>query len=111
MCVFFSTVVAGITLLQSGEGLESVAFILADSLAMYHMIILAICSAVGQLFIFYTIKEFGPVIFTMMMTTRQILSLVLSCIIFKHPLNMASWAAATVVFAVVINRIKRKGKD
>lgn len=99
------------SLLQSGEGLSSFAFILADSLAMYHMILLAAASAVGQLFIFYTIKEFGPVIFTIMMTTRQILSLILSCMVFHHPLNAASWAAAALVFGVVINRIKRKGTD
>lgn len=103
--------VVGISLIQSGEGLESLAFILADGLAMQHMVLLAIASAVGQLFIFYTIKEFGPVIFTIMMTMRQILSLILSCIVFNHPLNIASWCAATLVFAVVINRIKRKGSD
>jgi adenosine 3'-phospho 5'-phosphosulfate transporter B2 len=91
--------------------MESIAFILADSLAMYHMILLALASAIGQLFIFYTIKEFGPVIFTMMMTTRQILSLILSCLVFSHPLNMASWGAAILVFLVVFNRIKRKGSD
>jgi adenosine 3'-phospho 5'-phosphosulfate transporter B2 len=91
--------------------LESIAFILADSLAMYHMILLAVASAIGQLFIFYTIKEFGPVIFTIMMTTRQILSLILSCIVFSHPLNLASWCGAILVFAVVLNRIKRKGSD
>lgn len=108
---FWSIVLTGISLVQSGEGLESIAFILADSLAMYHMALLAIASAVGQLFIFYTIKEFGPVIFTIMMTTRQILSLILSCIVFSHPLNAASWAASALVFGVVINRIKRKGSE
>ena len=91
--------------------MKSIAFILADSLAMYHMVLLAVASAVGQLFIFYTIKEFGPVIFTIMMTMRQILSLILSCILFNHPLNTASWGAAILVFGVVINRIKRKGSD
>lgn len=35
-------------------------------------IILSISSAVGQLFIFHTIENFGPVVFTIIMTLRQV---------------------------------------
>ena len=52
------------SLLLTGEFFTSVAFLLADSNAALHMLVLSISSATGQLFIFYTIKEFGPVIFT-----------------------------------------------
>ena len=65
----------------------------------------------GQLFIFYTIKEFGPVIFTILMTTRQIISLVISCIIYVHPMDLYTWAGTLIVFVVVFNRIRRKGSD
>lgn len=108
---FWSLFFTGLSLLQSGEGYESIVFIMADSLAMYHQIILSITSAIGQLFIFYTIKEFGPVIFTIMMTTRQIFSLFLSCILFAHPLSLMSWCGAILVFVIVFYRIQRKGKD
>ena len=97
--------------MQSGEGMTSLVFILNDSTAMFHMVILSITSAVGQLFIFYTIKEFGPVLFTIMMTTRQIFSLVVSCFLFMHPLGLMSWLGATMVFLIVFNRIRRKGTD
>jgi solute carrier family 35 (adenosine 3'-phospho 5'-phosphosulfate transporter), member B2 len=36
-------------------------------------IILSISSAIGQLFIFYTISTFGAVVFTIMMTVRQVI--------------------------------------
>jgi adenosine 3'-phospho 5'-phosphosulfate transporter B2 len=101
----------GISLIQSGEGAKSLFFIFEDSLAMYHQVVLSITSAVGQLFIFYTIKEFGPVIFTIFMTTRQIFSLFLSCILFAHSLSALSWIGASIVFSVVFYRIKRKGSD
>ncbi len=65
----------------------------------------------GQLFIFYTIKEFGPVLFTIIMTTRQILSLSISCVMFGHALTAFSWLSFAVVFGVVFNRIRRKGSD
>jgi adenosine 3'-phospho 5'-phosphosulfate transporter B2 len=83
-------------------------FIMADSTAFLHMFILSITSATGQLFIFYTIKEFGPVIFTIMMTTRQIFSLFVSCLLFSHPMNIMGWIGSCLVFIVVFHRMMRK---
>jgi adenosine 3'-phospho 5'-phosphosulfate transporter B2 len=85
--------------------------LLMDSNAMTNMIILSITSATGQLFIFYTIKELGPIIFTIFMTTRQIVSLFLSCILFGHQLRPLSFLAAFFVFLIVSYRIYRKGSD
>ena len=73
--------------------------------AFLHMIILSITSATGQLFIFYTIKEFGPVHFTIIMTSRQILSLVISCFFFGHTLHLVGWLSTLIVFGVVVFRI------
>ncbi len=108
---YTSQLLTGLTLFQSGEFLSSLAFILADSSAFLHMTILSITSATGQLFIYYTIKEFGPVVFTIIMTTRQIFSLFVSCILYSHPLAALSWLSALFVFGVVFNRIYRKGTD
>ena len=48
----------------------------------------------GQLFILFTIREFGSLVFATIMTSRQFLSILLSCIIFMHPLT-APQARAT----------------
>lgn len=40
------------------------------------MVVLSICSAVGQLFIYHTIDVFGPVVFTIIMTLRQVSGMV-----------------------------------
>lgn len=100
-----------LSLLYYGDFFPSIAFILSDPKAMFHMLILSITSATGQLFIFYTVKELGPVIFTIIMTTRQIFSLFISCILFGHSLTSWGWASSLVVFGVVFNRIYRKGSD
>lgn len=50
---------------------------------------LSVASAVGQLFILHTIREFGALVFATVMTSRQFLSILLSCIIFMHPLTVA----------------------
>lgn len=107
----WSMFLTGLTLYQSGEFFSSLAFILSDSTAFLHMTILSVTSATGQLFIFYTIKEFGPVVFTIIMTTRQIFSLFVSCLLYSHPLKLMGWISAVFVFVVVFNRIYRKGTD
>ena len=35
-----------------------------------HLVVFSLCSTVGQLFIFKTIKAFGPVVFAICMNTR-----------------------------------------
>jgi solute carrier family 35 (adenosine 3'-phospho 5'-phosphosulfate transporter), member B2 len=107
----WATLIVGAQLLQSGEGWTSITFLLTEPKALFHMILLSITSATGQLFIFYTIKEFGPVIFTIMMTTRQILSLFLSCLLFNHPMHGLGWVGSLTVFVIVFYRIYRKGSD
>jgi adenosine 3'-phospho 5'-phosphosulfate transporter B2 len=53
-------------------------------------LVLSLCSACGQLFIYQTISEFGAVAFIIIMTVRQLLAVVLSCIIYLHPLSALS---------------------
>ena len=48
---------------------------------------------VGTLFISYTIKTFGSLVFATIMTTRQFLSILLSCLLFAHPLSAGQWCA------------------
>jgi adenosine 3'-phospho 5'-phosphosulfate transporter B2 len=49
-----------------------------------------VCCA-GSLFISFTIKTFGALIFATIMTTRQFLSILLSCFLFLHPLSLGQW--------------------
>jgi hypothetical protein len=44
-----------------------------------------------QLFIFYTIQQYGALHFALIMTMRQFLSIVLSCLIFSHDLAATQW--------------------
>ena len=95
-------------LIWTGEMTTSIQFLVDNPVALINVITLAVTSATGQLFIFYTIKQFGPIVFTIMMTTRQVFSLVISCIVFGHALSLAAVFGTTVVFAVLFYRTKRK---
>ena len=66
-----------------------------------HVIIMSICSAVGQVFLFYTIGEFGPLVFTTVMVTRQMMSILLSCMIYGHTLGGQAVLGAVVVFGTL----------
>jgi adenosine 3'-phospho 5'-phosphosulfate transporter B2 len=101
-----SITVAG--LIVTGDFPTVVEFLTANPIALRYNIITAITSATGQLFIFYTIKEFGPIVFTIIMTTRQLFSITISCIIFNHVISWKSLLGAVLVFSVIFYQIRRK---
>lgn len=95
-------------LLSSGELWTTLDFFRLNPAAAVDNLTIAVTSATGQLFIFYTIKTFGPVVFTIIMTTRQVFSIVLSTVIFGHTLTPLALVGSAVVFAALFYRIKRQ---
>merc|ERR1712070_577408 len=63
-----------------------------------HILTMSICSAIGQLFIFHTIKKYGPLVFATIQTVRQLLSIILSILFFGHPINAMEGLGITIVF-------------
>jgi adenosine 3'-phospho 5'-phosphosulfate transporter B2 len=60
---------------------------------------LSLSAAVAQIFILIMIKEFGALLFATVMTTRQFFSILLSCLLFMHPLSSGQWMGTLLVFA------------
>ncbi|CAL8080647.1 unnamed protein product [Orchesella dallaii] len=100
----FSCLLTGVSLLQQGTMFESIGFMLQHSDFAVDCMILSICSAVGQLFIYYTIETFGAVIFIIIMTIRQAMAVLLSCIMYSHPISAIGIIGVTVVFLSVFLR-------
>jgi adenosine 3'-phospho 5'-phosphosulfate transporter B2 len=95
-------------LIVSGDFPVVIEFLQRNPVVFQYNVITAITSASGQLFIYYTIKEFGPIAFTIIMTTRQMISICLSAAIFGHTLNAISLIGALIVFGVLFYQIRRK---
>jgi len=95
-------------LIISGDIPPIIEFLKANPTVFQYNIITAITSASGQLCIYYTIKEFGPIAFTIIMTTRQMISICISAVIFKHTLTSVSLFGACIVFGVLFYQIRRK---
>lgn len=62
----------------------------------------------SKLCIFYTIKEFGPVVFTLIMTTRQMISICVSAVMFGHSISFVALIGAGIVFGILFYQIRRK---
>lgn len=113
-CVnLFSVIFTTVTLLEQGGFTEAAAFMFRYKMFAFHVLLLGTCGAVGQLFIFKTIGEFGPVIFTLIMTIRLALSILLSSLLYGHPITAVGALGIVIVFCsiftnVYINNRKKK---
>lgn len=106
----FSCIFTAISLLEQGGFLQASAFMFRHYEFAIHSVILSICSAVGQLFIFFTISEFGAVVFTIIMTLRQAFAILLSCIIYSHPISGAGLVGILIVFFALFLRIYARSR-
>ena len=104
----FSTILSMITLIHNKELGPALSFMYRHQEIHLHFLVFSICSTIGQLFIFYTIKNFGAVVFTIIMTTRVLLSITLSCFLYEHKVTSMGFLGLMLVLAAVCYRIKRK---
>ena len=98
-------------LIISGDLPVVIEFLKANPSVFQYNVITAITSASGQLCIYYTIKEFGPIVFTIIMTTRQMISICISSVIFGHAMNAFSVLGALIVFGVLFYQIQKKYRN
>eukprot|EP00927_Polykrikos_kofoidii_P077285 TRINITY_DN7423_c0_g1_i4.p1 TRINITY_DN7423_c0_g1~~TRINITY_DN7423_c0_g1_i4.p1 ORF type:complete len:905 (+),score=80.65 TRINITY_DN7423_c0_g1_i4:105-2819(+) len=103
----FASCIAFFQLLCSGALLPSVSFFLRHRHALLHLVVLSLCSTTTQFLISYTIKNFGPVAFSVIATTRQLVSVFVSHVLFKHELSGVAWFAAVMVFLTLLWRAIR----
>jgi len=94
----FSSAFTALGLVLTLEVVQVHAFLVANPSCIMHIFTMAVCSAVGQLFIFYTIRRYGPLVFATIQTVRQFLSVVLSIVFFSHPINLMMGSGIAIVF-------------
>jgi len=101
----FSVLLTTTSLAQQGAFTYAASFAARHALFMLHVLVLSMTSAVGQLFIFRTIAQFGPVTFTIIMIVRQGLAILLSCIVYHHSVHVIGILGIVVMFAAIFARI------
>ena len=106
----FSCLLTSVSLFQQGIFYSSLAFMSQYSRFLFDVIVLSICSAVGQNFIYFTIHKFGPVAFVIIMTVRQVVAVVLSCIMFQHSMAPIAILGIFIIFVALFLNIYCKYK-
>merc|ERR1719230_1291967 len=82
-------------------------FITQRTECLKDVIALSLIATLGQIFIYVTVQKHGPVTLSLIMTARQIASVLLSCFLFGHQLPSIAVGAAAVVFSVLMVRSYR----
>jgi UDP-galactose transporter B1 len=62
------------------------------------LITIALLGTLGQVFIFYTIFNFSPLILSIVTTTRKFFTVIASIFFYAHPINGTQWASIALVF-------------
>lgn len=96
--VNLTSAILSLTYLMVGEQITSaLAFTSKYPSSYAAACILSLAACCGQLVIYYIIKNFGALVFATAMVFRHIVAILLSCILFWHPLTLYQWLAGSLV--------------
>lgn len=92
----------------TGQLNAGVKFLFENFTILDEIAIFAICSALGQVFIFLTIAWFGPDTNAKITTIRKMATVLISIVWFGHSMASMQWVFVGLVFASVIAEISEK---
>ncbi|CAG4984274.1 unnamed protein product [Parnassius apollo] len=95
----WSTVILSISVLLSGEIFKFVTFVMQYPEILIYLAGFSLMGALGQLFIFYMVAEFGPLPCSVVTTTRKFFTVLASVVIFGNVLLTRQWIGAILVFS------------
>ncbi|KAL3325191.1 hypothetical protein AABB24_039009 [Solanum stoloniferum] len=113
--IFYTTVCSCLLsftgLILQGNLLMAIDFVSRHHDCFFDIGLLSTVATASQFFISYTIRTFGALTFATIMTTRQLVSILLSCLWFGHPLSWEQCIGAVIVFGSLYARSFLKTKE
>ncbi|CAK9168910.1 unnamed protein product [Ilex paraguariensis] len=97
-------------LILQGHLLMAIDFVSRNTDCFLDVALLSTVATASQFFIYYTIRTFGALTFATIMTTRQLVSILISCVWFGHPLSWEQCIGAVIVFGSLYARSFLKNK-
>ncbi|XP_026317706.1 solute carrier family 35 member B1 homolog isoform X2 [Hyposmocoma kahamanoa] len=108
---WWSSLILSIGVVLSGELFKFFAFVSQHPEILLYITGLALCGALGQLFIFFMVSKYGPLPCSVVTTTRKFFTVLASVIVFGNVLMMRQWIGAILVFSgLFLDIIYSKGK-
>jgi adenosine 3'-phospho 5'-phosphosulfate transporter B2 len=83
---------------------KSLNYALANPAVMGRILMLGLSGAMGQFCIYTAIKVLGPLAFNWMMTSRQLVSVLISLVMFGHGVSPVKLMCILTVFAIMSSR-------
>ncbi|THD19373.1 putative udp-galactose transporter [Fasciola hepatica] len=85
-------------LMATGEGVLFVGFARAHPEILPNMIYFGLSSAIGQIFLFTLLTNFGSLTCSIVTTTRKFFTVLASIILFSHVMTQRQWLGTMLVF-------------
>lgn len=104
----FMCLTAAVVALGLGEFTSGLAFCTANPEILSNIVKFALCSAIGQSFIFYTIANFDPLVLSTVTTTRKIFSVLLSIFLKGHSLSATGWSGIALACGGIVSELQAK---
>lgn len=94
----YSTFILGIAVFVTGEIWGFLQFVEKYPYIIYNMLGFSIMSALGQVFIYLVVSEFGPLLCSIITTTRKFFTVLGSVFLFGNALLPRQWMGTALVF-------------
>jgi len=88
-----------LAMLGTGGGIEGVLFCKQNIDVLPYILLFSVTSAFGQIFIYYTIHQFGSLTCSIITTIRKFCTILLSVVVFGHSLSSIQWLCVALVFS------------
>lgn len=100
---YLTTMLTAVLLIASKEQLAELRwFIRHHPVVLRDIVLFGLCGAVGQIFIFVTLENFGSLVLVTTTVTRKMMSMLLSVVMFNHRLVSMQWLGVSLVFTGII---------
>ncbi|CAG9782155.1 unnamed protein product [Diatraea saccharalis] len=108
---FWSSIIISVGVVLTGEIFRFVSFVHMYPEVLIYLVCLALTGALGQLFIFFMVSEFGPLPCSVVTTTRKFFTVLASVVFFGNVLLGRQWLGAVLVFSgLFLDIFYSKGK-
>jgi UDP-galactose transporter B1 len=118
----FAVGFVGLGLILSGTLIPALHFCFKHPEAVTDIIILCLCMSIGQVFIYWSIASYGPLMCSIITTTRKFFTILFSVFWYGHHMSVIQWISIVIVFVglmweilveeleAYLNKGKQKGR-
>lgn len=94
----WSSIYLAVVLILSGEIINFISFANRFSYIYFNLVLIGLTSAIGQLFLYSMVSDFGPLVVSVVTTSRKFFTVLGSVILFGNVLLVRQWFGAGMVF-------------